>query len=79
MELSQQGKSVCKDPRAAEGTEHMRTWAKTRVANNRKQIGGWPKMKWERAESKDFGLYFQRNGKPLEVFKQGANTIGLVL
>ena len=36
-------------------------------------------MKWETAESKDFGLYSQRNGKPLEVFKQGTNTIRFVL
>lgn len=79
MELSQQGKSVCKDPRATEGTEHMRTWAKTRVANHRQQIGGWWEMKWERAESKDLGPYFQRNGKLLEVFKQGTNKIGFVL
>lgn len=34
-ELSKQRNSVCEDPGAGEGTEQLRTWMKTRVADQR--------------------------------------------
>lgn len=36
-------------------------------------------MRWERAYGKDAGLYPNRTGKPLEVFKQGTDMVRFVL
>lgn len=36
-------------------------------------------MRWERAHGKDAGLYPNRTGKPLEVFKQGTDRQDLYL
>lgn len=64
-ELSKQRNGECKDAGAGEGTEHLRTWTKTRLANHTEQTGEWPDMRWK--------------GKPLDVFKQGTDMIRFVL
>lgn len=64
-ELSKQRNGECKDPGAGEGTEHLRTWTKSRLADHTEQTGSGPT--WD------------GKGKPLDVFKQGTDMIRSVL
>lgn len=40
--------SVCKNPQVGEGTVHLRTRKKTRVADSREQTGEGLEMRWEK-------------------------------